>query len=65
MTILAVLHDPNVAFLSGDHFVFLKNGRVQEVDRSEHPWDADFLSAVYGTPIETLPFRDRALVVPF
>ena len=33
LTVLAVLHDPNLAFLSGDHFVFLKDGRVRETGR--------------------------------
>ena len=65
LTVLAVLHDPNLAFLSGDHFVFLLDGRVRETFEDEHPWEAALLSEVYGTPIETLPFRDRALVVPF
>jgi iron complex transport system ATP-binding protein len=65
LTVLAVLHDPNLAFLSGDHFVFLKGGRVREMAGNERPWEAALLSEVYGTPIETLPFRDRALVVPF
>ena len=65
LTVLAVLHDPNLAFLSGDHFVFLKDGKVREMAGNERPWEAALLSEVYGTPIETLPFRDRALVVPF
>ncbi len=29
LTVLAVLHDPNLAFLSGDHFIFLKDGKVR------------------------------------
>jgi iron complex transport system ATP-binding protein len=65
LTVLAVLHDPNLAFLSGDHFVFLKDGKVREMTGNERPWEAALLSEVYGTPIETFPFRDRALVVPF
>lgn len=64
LTVLAVLHDPNLAFLSGDHFVFLIDGRVRETVEDEHPWEAGLLSEVYGTPIETIPFRDRSLVVP-
>jgi iron complex transport system ATP-binding protein len=65
MTILAVLHDPNAAFLSGDHFIFLKDGRIYEGEEGQAPWNAEFLSAVYGTPIKTIPFQDRSLVVPF
>ena len=64
LTVLAVLHDPNLAFLSGDHFVFLKDGKVRKTAETESPWEAALLSEVYGTPLETLPFRDRALVVP-
>jgi ABC-type cobalamin/Fe3+-siderophores transport system ATPase subunit len=62
---LAVLHDPNAAFMSGDHFIFLKGGRVLEVKEGKAPWDDDFLSDVYGTPIKTIPFQDRSIVVPF
>ena len=65
VNVLAVLHDPNLAFLSGDHFIFLKDGRVRETTGEERPWGAGLLSEVYGTPIETIPFRDRVLVVPF
>ena len=35
-----------------------------EMTEEENPWDAELLSDVYGTPIEIIPFRDRALVVP-
>ena len=64
LTVLAVLHDPNLAFLSGDHFIFLKNGKVRKTAETESPWEAALLSEVYGTPIETIPFRSRSLVIP-
>jgi hypothetical protein len=38
---------------------------VREAAEGEYPWEAGLLSEVYGTPIETIPFRDRSLVVPF
>jgi iron complex transport system ATP-binding protein len=65
MTILAVLHDPNAAFLSGDHFIFLKDGRVHKAVEGQAPWNADFLSDVYGTSIKTIPFGSRSLIVPY
>jgi iron complex transport system ATP-binding protein len=64
LTVLAVLHDPNLAFLSGDHFIFLKDGKVRKTAETEFPWEAALLSEVYGTPIETIPFRSRSLVIP-
>jgi iron complex transport system ATP-binding protein len=64
LTALAVLHDPNSAFLFGDHFVFLKEGRVQELDAAENPWDRHVLERIYDEPIDTVPYGDRAIVVP-
>jgi iron complex transport system ATP-binding protein len=64
LTVLAVLHELNSALLHGDHFIFLKEGRVRPLATGENPWDAGLLSEVYGTPVETVPFRERFLVIP-
>ena len=37
LTVLAVLHDPNSAFLYGDHFVFLKDGSVERLPGGRAP----------------------------
>ena len=63
-TVLAVLHDPNSAFVYGDHFVFLRDGQVQALAADEQPWDAAVLERMYGAPIDTVPYGDRAVVVP-
>jgi iron complex transport system ATP-binding protein len=64
LSIVAVLHDLNSAFLHGDHFVFLKEGRVRMVDQGVNPWDETLLTDVYNTPIQTVLFQERALVIP-
>jgi iron complex transport system ATP-binding protein len=64
LTALAVLHDPNSAFLFGDHFVFLKDGQVQELATGENAWDRLVLERIYETDIDTVPYGDRAIVVP-
>ncbi len=64
LTVLAVLHDPNSAFLYGDHFVFLKDGAVERLPAAERPWDRDFLERIYETGMDSIPYGDRALVVP-
>lgn len=64
LTVLAVLHDPNSAFLYGDHFVFLKEGRVQPWLAGESPWDPAALERIYDTPLEAIPYEKRAIVVP-
>ncbi len=64
LTVAAVLHDPNLAFLYGDEFVFLKNGRLQSVSSSQKPWDGSLLNAVYEMDVHTVPYGKRALVIP-
>jgi iron complex transport system ATP-binding protein len=64
ITVLAVLHDPNVAFSYGDVFFFMKEGRMQQPGPGEAPWDADFLEGLYETQLETVPHDGKALVIP-
>jgi iron complex transport system ATP-binding protein len=64
ITVLAVLHDPNVAFSYGDAFFFMKQGRMQQPGSGEAPWDAAFLENLFDTQLETVPHNGRALVIP-
>jgi iron complex transport system ATP-binding protein len=64
ITVLAVLHDPNVAFSYGDSFFFLKQGRMQQPGPGEAPWDRTFLEGLYDTQLESVPHNGRALVIP-
>jgi iron complex transport system ATP-binding protein len=64
LTVLAVLHDPNMAFLYGDNFVFLKDRRLFTPDPGQSPWDAAVLEQVYNARLEAIPHHGRALIVP-
>jgi iron complex transport system ATP-binding protein len=64
LTILTVLHDPNIAFMYGDEFLFLKKGRIAAPENSRKPWDTDFLKAVYESSLQVIPYMNRGLVVP-
>ncbi|HPD64292.1 MAG TPA: ABC transporter ATP-binding protein [Bacteroidia bacterium] len=64
LSVVAVLHDPSMAFLFGDHFIFLKNGRLVNVPEGKMPWDADFLENIYEMKLEAIPHAKRALIVP-
>jgi iron complex transport system ATP-binding protein len=64
LTVIAVLHDLNSAFLHGDHFIFLKDGAIRRSGPEEKPWDSEILTDVYSTSIETVPFQERSLVIP-
>jgi iron complex transport system ATP-binding protein len=62
-TVIAVLHDPNIAALYGDHFVCLKNGRVLHESHQQSP-DAAVLADVYGMHLAAIPFQQKTLVFP-
>ncbi len=64
MTVVAILHDPNLAFRHGTHFLFLVDGTIVQLPEKTPPWDRHWLSRVYGMAVETVPYGDRAFVVP-
>ena len=64
LTVVAVLHDPNHAFLYGDNFVFLKNGKIVHPSENSLPWDASFLENIYETKVNAIPYDGKALIIP-
>lgn len=64
ITIIAVLHDPNISFAHGDNFVFFKNGKIKEIGNNEKPWDSNNLKDVYDVEIETINYKDKTFVIP-
>ncbi len=64
VTIVAVIHDPSLAFQHGDDFLFLRNGKIVPVPADTLPWDPSVLRNVYGARVHVVPFEDRAIVVP-
>jgi iron complex transport system ATP-binding protein len=64
ITVLVVLHDPNTAFLYGDDVLFLKNGKMTIPAEKTPPWNPAFIADVYGVAVESVPFRDKALIIP-
>ena len=63
-TIVAVMHDPNMAFLFGDDFLFVKEKHIITPEDTEHPWNDQFLSRVYQMPLKSVPTVNRALIIP-
>ena len=64
LTIVAVMHDPNLAFMFGDDFLFVKDGKVMRSGDSIHAWDIEFLKTIYHNKLATIPYNGRAIVVP-
>jgi len=63
ITIVAVLHDPNMAFLYGDDFVFVHRGAVVREERND-VWNSPIINKIYGERIERLQCGGRAVIVP-
>lgn len=64
LTIIAVLHDPNIAFLYGDDFHFVKHRKLIKPQENVNPWNTEFLQSIYEHPLQSIPYADRALIVP-
>jgi iron complex transport system ATP-binding protein len=62
MTVLAVLHDPNTAFLYGDEILFAHRGSIRKAEEGKEPWDSKTLSEVYGIPVKVGRVGDQLLV---
>ncbi len=64
IAVLAVLHDPNAAFLYGDSIFFLTKGSIVMPHEGKTEWDSGFLSEVYGVELDSVPYQGRALIIP-
>jgi iron complex transport system ATP-binding protein len=64
LTIIAVVHDPNLAFMFGDDFLFVKEKKVIRSGDDIKPWDYDFLKTIYHGDFKTIGYNGRALLVP-
>jgi iron complex transport system ATP-binding protein len=63
LTIVAVIHDPNLAFLYGDDFLFAKNHQIFRAPTNELAWDADFLKSIYQVDLKAIKYNGRAFLV--
>jgi iron complex transport system ATP-binding protein len=64
LTVVAVLHDPNQAFMYGQEFLFLKDGHVEGPENGGSPLDGPFLGRVYGIAVDVVNCGETSFVVP-
>jgi iron complex transport system ATP-binding protein len=64
LTVVAVLHDPNLAFIYGDDFLFAKDKQIIRSGDSKNAWDLAFLKTIYQGNLQTVPYSGRALLIP-
>ena len=64
-SVVAALHDLNLAAAYADRVLLMAQGRVQAFGTPQEVLTSERLSAVYGRPVEVMrhPFRDCPLVL--
>lgn len=63
LTIVAVLHDPNLAFHFGDRFVYIHNRHVYEVKEGK-PWEHKLVREVFHEDIEIIEYEGKCVFLP-
>ena len=63
-TVIAIMHDPNLAFLHADHFYFMRHKTVVYPPGEQGHYDRQFLKEVYDVDFKIVPVDDRKIVVP-
>jgi len=64
LAIVAVMHDPNLAFWFGDAFWFMRNKTLEQPGSDLKPWSADYLRTIYEQEFNTIPFEGKAMITP-
>jgi iron complex transport system ATP-binding protein len=63
MTVVIVMHDPNMAFLYGDRQIYLKQGVIKDPEQSVVSF-REFLEDIYEMPLRFVGTDDCPLVLP-
>jgi iron complex transport system ATP-binding protein len=63
MTVIAVLHDPNMAFLCGDEFIYVHRSVVHKVNEKK-PWQHPLTAEIFHNNIQFLEHSDTCVFIP-
>ncbi|KAA8734547.1 ABC transporter ATP-binding protein [Acinetobacter qingfengensis] len=64
-TIVAIMHDPNLAFLYADEFFFMHQQSVISQPAKQHDAiDTNFLAQIYGLEFQQIRYANREIVLP-
>ncbi len=63
-TIVAIMHDPNLAFLYADDFYFIKNQQIIQPKNQSLATDAEFLASIYDLPFQQAFMGEQKIVMP-
>lgn len=63
-TVIAIMHDPNLAFLFADQLFFMRQYQVIQPDDHARLTDPVFLKSVYDVEFHEAMIQDKTIVVP-
>lgn len=63
-TVIAIMHDPNLAFLFADHLFFMREYEVIQPDSKARMTDPKFLKSVYDVEFHEAMIQDKTIVIP-
>jgi iron complex transport system ATP-binding protein len=64
LTIVLVIHDPNMGFMYGDNFIFLKNGSILKPVDEREPYDSAMLADVFDIEIKVASSDGQRWIIP-
>lgn len=64
-TVIAIMHDPNLAFQYADQCFFMKDKRIVAPAAGYSYYDSCFLKNVYNVNFETIRMKDKMIVMPY
>jgi iron complex transport system ATP-binding protein len=64
LTVVLVIHDPNMGFMYGDDFIFMKNGSILQPSEEKEPYDSKLLSDVFGIEIKIASSEGNRWIIP-
>jgi len=63
VTVVAVLHDPNMAYLFGDEFIYIHNKKAHEV-HEKRAWEHALVNQIFHDHLHTVEYNGKHLFIP-
>jgi iron complex transport system ATP-binding protein len=63
ITIVAVIHDPNLAFLFGEHFLLFNENQIWDTT-SSNPWDHEMISKIFRHEVDRIAHKNKNIFIP-
>ena len=63
ITVVAVLHDPNMAYLFGEKFIYVHDGQVHEVN-DQNAWEHQLVNKIFDNQLFPVEHQGKYIFIP-